>query len=62
MVHFFQKQLVEAESVQIVKVSSASFVSVSHLAGQDLLIAWRYGSMLVDVSIVTCLLKIKFSS
>ena len=44
------------------KLFSASFVSVSYLAGQVLLVARRYGSIVVDASIVTYLLKIKFSS
>jgi len=43
-----------------VKLFSASFVSVSYLVGQVSLVARRYGSIVVDVSIVTCLLKIKF--
>jgi len=58
---FFQKQLVEAESVNVSKLFSVSVVNVSYLGGQVLLVAARYGWIVGDVSIVTCLLKFKFS-
>ena len=58
---FFQKQLVQVESVNVSKLFSVSVVSVSYLGGQVLLVAVRYGWIVGDVCIVSCLLKFKFS-
>jgi len=58
---FFQDQLVVVESVYVLKLFSVSVVSVSYLGGRVLLVAARYGWIVGDVCIVTCLLKFKFS-
>ena len=42
------------------KLFSVSVVSVAYLGGQVLLVAVRYGWIVVDVAIVTSLLKFKF--
>jgi len=57
---FFQDQLVEVESVYVLKLFSVSVVSVSYL-GDRVLVAARCGWIVGDVSIVTCLLNFKFS-
>ena len=46
------------------KLFSVSVVSVSYFVGQVLIVAARYGSIVVAVSVViaTGLLKVKFSS
>jgi len=46
------------------KLSSVSFVSVSYFASQVSIVAARFGSIVVAVSVVTAtfLLKVKFSS
>ena len=53
---FFQKQLVKAESALVLKLFSVSVVSVSYVAGQVFIVAARYSSTVVAVSLLTCLL------
>jgi len=48
---------------KVLKLFSVSITSVSYLAGQFLIVASRYGSVVIAVSTITatCILKVKFS-